>query len=96
MRKYKNLGCFCSIEENVYLCTILNKKSMSTKNIFAGRGIKTTFVNILYEQLMKREYVTLAEIMCIKRRYPKDFYENNPKATLSREIFYGDLKKASS
>jgi len=69
---------------------------MSTKNIFAGRGIKTTFVNILYEQLMKREYVTLAEIMCIKRRYPKDFYENNPKATLSREIFYGDLKKASS
>ena len=69
---------------------------MSTKNIFAGRGIKTTFVNILYEQLMKREYVTLAEIMCIKRRYPKGFYENNPKATLSREIFYGDLKKASS
>ena len=69
---------------------------MPTKNIFAGTGIKTTFVNILYEQLMKREFVTLADIMCIKRRYPKGFYDNNPKATLSREMYYGDLKKASS
>lgn len=69
---------------------------MPTKNIFAGLGVKTTFVNILYEQLMKREFVTLADIMCIKRRYPKGFYDNNPKATLSREKFYGDLKKASS
>ena len=69
---------------------------MPTKNIFAGLGVKTTFVNILYEQLMKREFVTLADIMCIKRRYPKGYYDNNPKATLSREMFYGDLKKASS
>ena len=69
---------------------------MPTKNIFSGTGIKTTFVNILYEQLMKREFVTLADIMCIKRRYPKGFYDNNPKATLSREKYYGDLKKASS
>lgn len=69
---------------------------MATKNIFAGTGIKTTFVNILYEQLMKREFVTLADAMCIKRRKPKGFYNNNPKATLSREMFYGDLKKASS
>ena len=69
---------------------------MPTKNIFAGTGIKTTFVNILYEQLMKREFVTLADIMCIKRRYPNGFYDNNPKATLSREMYYGDLKKASS
>jgi hypothetical protein len=45
---------------------------------------------------MKREFVTLADIMCIKRRYPKGFYDNNPKATLSREKYYGDLKKASS
>ena len=45
---------------------------------------------------MKREFVTLADIMCIKRRYPKGFYDNNPKATLSKEMYYGDLKKASS
>lgn len=69
---------------------------MPTKNIFAGTGIKTIFVNILYGELMKREFVTLADIMCLKRRYPKGFYDNNPKATLSREMFYGDLKKASS
>ena len=69
---------------------------MPNKNIFAGIGVKTTFVNILYEQLMKREFVTLADIMCIKRRYPKGFYDNNPKATLSKEMYYGDLKKASS
>ena len=69
---------------------------MTTKNIFSGVGIKTTFVNILYDELMKREFVTLADVMCIKRRHPKGFYDNNPKATLSREIFYGDLKKASS
>lgn len=70
--------------------------NMATKNVFAGIGVRTTFVNILYEQLMKREFVTLADVMCIKRRYPKGFYDNNPKATLSREMFYGDLKKASS
>lgn len=69
---------------------------MATKNIFAGTGVRTTFVNILYEQLMTREFVTLADIMCIKRRCPKGFYDNNPKATLSKEMYYGDLKKASS
>jgi hypothetical protein len=69
---------------------------MPTKNIFAGFGVKTTFVNILYDELMKRDFVTLADVMCIKRRNPKGFYDNDPKATLSREKFYGDLKKASS
>ena len=69
---------------------------MATKNIFAGVGVRTTFVNILYDELMKREAVTLADIMCIKRRLPKGYYDNNPKATLSKEMFYGDLKKASS
>ena len=69
---------------------------MPTKNIFAGIGVKTTFVNIFYDELMKREFVTLADVMCIKRRLPKGFYDNNPKATLSKEMFYNDLKKASS
>jgi hypothetical protein len=69
---------------------------MTTKNIFAGVGVRTTFVNILYDELMKREFVTLADVMCIKRRLPKGYYDNNPKATLSSEMYYGDLKKASS
>ena len=69
---------------------------MPTKNIFAGIGVRTAFVNLLYSELMKREFVTLADVMCLKRRYPKGFYTHNPKATLSREKFYNDLKKASS
>lgn len=69
---------------------------MPTKNIFAGLGVKTTFVNIFYEQLMKGEFVTLADIMCLKRGYPKGFYDHNPMRTLSSEKYYGDLKKASS
>lgn len=91
--------CFVAlvyIKKELYLCTILNNINMPTKNIFAGLGVKTTFVNILYDELMKREFVTLADVMCIKRRLPKGFYDNNPKATLSREMYYGDLKKASS
>ena len=91
--------CFVAlvyIKKELYLCTILNNINMPTKNIFAGLGVKTAFVNILYDELMKREFVTLADVMCIKRRLPKGFYDNNPKATLSREMYYGDLKKASS
>lgn len=67
-----------------------------SKNIFSGLGVRTTFVNLIYQELMKREFVTLADVMCLKRGKPKGFYDNNPKATLSRETFYGDLKKASS
>ena len=69
---------------------------MVTKNIFAGEGVKTTFVKILYDELMKRELVTLADVMCLKRGYPKGFYNNNPKRSLSSENYYGELKKASS
>lgn len=36
------------------------------KNIFAGTGVKTTFASILYNELMKRKFVTLADVMCIK------------------------------
>ena len=69
---------------------------MATKNIFAGVGVRTTFVNIFYDELMKQEFVTLADVMCLKRGKPKGFYDHNPKATLSKETYYGDLKKASS
>ena len=69
---------------------------MLTKNVFAGAGVRTVFVNLLYKELMKREFVTLADIMCLRRRYPKGFYDNNPAQTISSEKYYGDLKKASS
>lgn len=92
----KSIVVFVYIKKELYLCTILNNINMPTKNIFAGLGVRTTFVKILYDELMKREFVSLADIMCMKRGKPKGYYDNNPKATLSRETFYGDLKKASS
>lgn len=85
-----------SVNNLSYICGNLNNIAMLTNNIFAGKGVKTTFVNLLYNELMKREYVTLADVMCLKRRYPKGYYNHNTKATLSREKYYNDLKKASS
>ena len=46
---------------------------MATKNIFAGTGTKTTFVNIIYGELMKREFVTLADILCIDHKREKGY-----------------------
>jgi hypothetical protein len=31
---------------------------MATKNIFAGFGLKTEFVNRIYNELMKRNFLT--------------------------------------
>jgi hypothetical protein len=64
---------------------------MATKNIFAGTGTKTTFVNIIYGELMKREFVTLADILCIYHKREKGYYE---KMSCCSETGYGELKKA--
>ena len=64
---------------------------MATKNIFAGTGTKTTFVNIIYGELMKREFVTLADILCIFHKREKGYYE---KMSCCSEKGYGELKKA--
>ena len=55
----------------LYFCTILNKMNMPNKNIFAGIGIKTTFVNLIYTELMKREFVSYADVL--------DLYCGRPK-----------------
>ena len=64
---------------------------MPNKNIFGGFGLKTQFVNIIYQELMKREFVTLADILCLYYGREKSYYE---KKTCSSEIGYGELKKA--
>lgn len=64
---------------------------MSTKNIFAGSGTKTAFVNIIYQELMKRDPLTLADVLCIHYGREKGYYE---KKTCSSETGYGELKKA--
>ena len=64
---------------------------MSSKNIFGGFGLRTQFVNLIYQELMKREFVTLADILCLYYGREKNYYE---KRTCSSEIGYGELKKA--
>ena len=64
---------------------------MPSKNIFGGYGLRAQFVNLIYQELMKREYVTLADILCLYYGREKNYYE---KRTCSSEIGYGELKKA--
>ena len=36
---------------------------MPTKNIFTGGSIRASFVLIIYEELMKREFVSYTEVL---------------------------------
>ena len=48
---------------------------MPTKNIFAGFGVRSEFVNIIYNELMKREYLTYADVLALYYKRPKGYYE---------------------
>ena len=61
------------------------------KNIFAGFGARSEFVNLIYSELMKREYVSYADILAIYCRRPKGYYKTKACNT---EPGYGELKKA--
>lgn len=61
------------------------------KNIFAGFGARSKFVNLIYLELMKREYVSYADILALYCSRPKGFYETKACNT---EPGYGELKKA--
>jgi hypothetical protein len=75
----------------MYLCGENKVNLMQMKNIFAGSGIRTEFVNRIYAKLMKREFVTYADILASYYGRPKDYYE---KISCNSEIGYGELKKA--
>lgn len=64
---------------------------MPAKNIFAGFGVKSEFVNLIYTELMKREFVSYADILALYCKRPKGYYE---KKACNREPGYGELKKA--
>lgn len=64
---------------------------MSTKNIFAGFGVKSEFVNLIYKELMKHEYVSYADVLALYCRRPKGYYD---KMACNSEPGYGELKKA--
>lgn len=61
------------------------------KNIFAGFGLRTEFVNRIYAELMKHEFVSYADILAAYHGRPKDYYV---KVSCSSESGYGELKKA--
>lgn len=64
---------------------------MSTKNIFAGFGIRSEFVKLIYSELMKREFVSYADILVLYCKRPKGYYD---KMACNSEPGYGELKKA--
>ncbi|MBQ2496154.1 MAG: hypothetical protein II521_08565, partial [Prevotella sp.] len=64
---------------------------MPTKNIFVGFGIRSEFVNLIYNELMKREFVSYADILALYCGRPKDYYL---KIACNSEPGYGELKKA--
>jgi hypothetical protein len=64
---------------------------MPTKNIFAGFGVRSEFVNLIYTELMKREFVSYADILAIYCKRPKSYYD---KMACNSEPGYGELKKA--
>ena len=74
-----------------YICGSLNNITMLTKNIFAGNGTRPAFVNLIYLELMKRDFVSYADILALYWGRPKGFYT---KMACSVEPGYGELKKA--
>ena len=64
---------------------------MPTKNIFAGFGVRSEFVNLIYTELMTREFVSYANILALYCGRPKGYYD---KMACNSEPGYGELKKA--
>lgn len=61
------------------------------KNIFAGTSIRAVFVQYIYNELMNRQFVTLADVLCVYYGREKGYYE---KYACNSEPGYGELKKA--
>ena len=64
---------------------------MPTKNIFAGFGVRSEFVNLIYQELMKHEFVSYADVIALYCGRPKGYYD---KMACNSEPGYGELKKA--
>lgn len=64
---------------------------MPTKNIFAGFGVRSEFVNLIYNELMKGDFVSYADVLALYCDRPKGYYD---KMACNSEPGYGELKKA--
>ena len=82
---------YAYFEKLLYFCTVLNVIDMPTKNIFAGFGVRSEFVNLIYTELMKREFVSYADVLALYCGRPKGYYN---KMACNSEPGYGELKKA--
>lgn len=80
-----------SVNNLSYICGNLNNMTMLTKNIFAGSGARVAFVNLIYSELMKHDFVSYADILALYWGRPKGFYT---KMACSGEPGNGELKKA--
>lgn len=64
---------------------------MSSKNIFGGQSARALFAHYVYEELRKREFVTLVDVLCIYYKRDKSYYDLH---TYSSDKAYIQLKKA--
>lgn len=64
---------------------------MPTKNIFTAAGKKAVFINIIYKELMKRKFVSYANVLSL---YKKNHQFDFNKVTLETAEGYIVLKKA--
>ena len=64
---------------------------MPNKNIFAGFSARSKFVKLIYAELMKREFVSYADVLALYCGRPKGYYDIN---VCNQEPGYRELKKA--
>ena len=60
---------------------------MATRNIFAGFGVRSEFVNLIYTELMKRDFVSYADVLALYCGRPKGYYN---KMACNSEPGYGE------
>lgn len=64
---------------------------MPTKNIFGGQSARALFAHYVYEELRKREFVSLVDVLCLYYKRDKNYYDLH---TYSSDKAYIQLKKA--
>ena len=64
---------------------------MANRNIFSGFGLKSEFVNLIYQELMKGHFLTYADILSIYYGREAGYYD---RIACNSESGYGELKKA--
>ena len=62
-----------------------------SKNIFGGQSARALSAHYVYEELRKREFVTLVDVLCIYYKRDKSYYDLH---TYSSDKAYIQLKKA--